>query len=305
MRGSRLTKQWQESDFDHNPRRSRERATLHERVGEWLTPYYKEFRKAYESLGLPEEFKKFVAQHLELLPLLFQFVALSETEDLVKDYSWVRGRRLPNMSIPQSALRVLEIWARLHLIVAECLVFGHAESGTKETPVRINDKKVKKLWKELDINKANSNWPPDPEVIERLLRKALRWKMKAFQGWQEHYNAASTFAVTLLRSGADPESTERVASKAVRYLERAVLTTGSGFSAHYEKWLTFGDQDLNGLRGTRSFAVFCDRYFPHSELREPRPEDMLEQVLRAHVTGLVRRYAVLRAEFWADCARNP
>ncbi len=312
VRGSRLAKQWQESDFVHNPRRSRERGTLLERVGEWLTPYYKEFRKAYESLGLPEEFEKFVTQHLELLPLLFQYVALSETEDLIKDYSWIRGRRLPNMPIPQSALRVLEIWARLHLIVAESLIFGQAEFGTKQAAVRIDNKKVKKLWKELDIHNANSSWhnansswPPDPEVIERLLRRALRWKIKAFQGWQEHYNAASTFAVILLHPGIDPERAERVASKAVRHLERAVLTTGSGFAAHYEKWLAFGDQDLNRLRGTRSFVDFFDRYFPHFELREPKPENMLEQMLRVYVTGLVRQYAVLRAEFWADCARNP
>lgn len=261
----------------------------------WLAPRYKEFREV--CVALPDDFKEFVDERPDLLPLLFQFVAVRETIDLIKDYSWVQGRRRPYMPIPQSALRVLGVWAALHLILAELKVPREAGAADEEHMVQIREK--------LGLAGGNSNWPPGSEVIELLLDGALRWKPRAFHGWQEHYNSASTFAVLLLHENVDAESSELIATKAVRCLERAVLTTGSGLSSQYGKWLAFGDQDLNGLRGTGAFADFNDRYFPRAELRKTRwPREMLEQVLTAHIAGLVRQYAVLRADFWENRAQH-
>lgn len=299
VRGSQLASQWHESDLTNNRRRREERGMLRDRMRKWLTPRYKEFRRF--CVGLPEDFREFVDERPNLLPLLFQFVAVRETIDLIKDYSWVQGRRRPYLPIPQSALRVLGVWTALHLILAELRVPEEADAAG----ARCADKDMVPIREKLGLTGGNSSWPPDSEVIELLLDGALRWKPRALQGWQEHYNSASTFAVLLLHENVDAESSELIATKAVRCLERAVLTTGSGLSSRYGKWLAFGDQDLNGLRGTGAFADFNDRYFPRSDLRKTRwPREMLEQVLTAHIAGLVRQYAALRADFWESRAQH-
>ncbi len=299
VRGSRLAVQWHESDLTNNRRRRGEREMLRDRMRKWLTPRYKEFRQV--CIGLPEDLKEFVDKHPDLLPLLFQFVAVRETIDLIKDYSWAQGRRRPYMSITQSALRVLGVWTALHLILAELRV----PEGAEKAAAHCDDKHIVLLREKLGLDGGDSSWPRGSEVIESLLDGVLRWKPRAFHGWQEHYNSASAFAVLLLHENVDAENSELIATKAVRCLERAVLTTGSGLSSQYGKWLAFGDQDLNGLRGTGAFADFNDRYFPRSELRKTRwPREMLEQVLMAHIAGLVRQYAVLRADFWENRAQH-
>jgi hypothetical protein len=294
VRGSRLALQWYEEDLDGNPRRGEERQMLRDRLRKWLIPRYQEFCLLRADQGatddFPDDFDDFVHNHHELLPLLFVFVAVRETNDLISDYSWLRGRRRLDMSIPQSALGV---WAALHLIQAERAA---AEKTGSET-VYCDDKYTRRIRDGLDRSRAG--WPPDPRAVESLIDGVLRWKPRARQGWQEHYNAASAFAVLLLDGNGDAERSEQIAIEAVRRLERAVLTIGSGLSSQYSKWLAFGDQDLNGLRRTASFTDFSDRYFPRSAPRKAtRPREMLEQVLWAHITGLIAHYAAVRAEFW-------
>lgn len=301
--GSHLARQWYETDLVENPRRREEREVLRDRMRAWLVPRYAEFRRVYvgetAADGLPEDFREFLGARPALLPLLFQFIALRETLDLIRDYSWARGRRRLNMSVPQSALRVLAVWTTLHLMLAELKV-----SGDPAAALRCEDAGALLIRDQLARDAGGSAWPPRPEAVESLIKQALRWKPRSFRGWQDHYNAASTFAVMLLHDDIDKENSERIAVKAVRCLERAVLTTGSGISSLYSKWLAFGDQDLNGLRGTDSFAHFNDRYFPRSEPRKAgRSWEMLERVLMAHITGLVRQYAVLRADFWESRVR--
>ena len=305
--GSRLARQWYETDLSErprnlrNPRRREERGLLRDRMLAWLVPRYAEFRRVCvgEAVagGVPDDFREFLDTRPDLLPLLFQFIALRETQELIKDYSWTRGRRRPNMSVPQSALRILAVWTALHLMLAELTV--SKDPTATVTALRCEDADVMPIRDKLAPGAERVTWPPEPEVVELLIKQALRWKPRSFRGWQEHYNSASAFAVMLLREGVDAEKSERIAIKAIRCLERAVLTTGSGISSQYSKWLAFGDQDLNGLRGTDSFTHFNDRYFPRSEPRKAvRTWEMLERVLMAHLTGLVRQYAVLRADFW-------
>ncbi|MGH3796973.1 MAG: hypothetical protein ACRDSP_19035 [Pseudonocardiaceae bacterium] len=305
VRGSRLASQWYESDISDNPRRSEERTILRDRMRKWLTPRYHEFRALCAgqatSGGLPDDFEGFADNYPNWLPLLFQFVAVRETMDLIEDYSWFHGRRRPNMSIPQSALRVLGVWAALHLILVELRVSGQAGA----TIVRCNDRHIVSVREKLGLDGTGSSWPPDPGAVDLLISGALRWKPRAFRGWQENYNSASTFAVTLLHGKVDAEISERIATKAVRCLERAVLTIGSGLASQYSKWLAFGDQDMNALRGTDSFTDFNDRYFPRSELRKTtRSREILEQVLWTHIAGLIRQYAALRADFWESRAQH-
>lgn len=301
--GSHLARQWYGTDLSENVRRGEERGMLRDRMWAWLVPRYAEFRRVCvgESAagGVPDDFQEFLDTHHDLLPLLFQFIALRETLGLIEDYSWIRGRRRPNMSIPQSALRVLAVWTALHLMLAELKVSRDPFRDSVVTTPACGDADVVVMRDALGLDVKCLIWPPKPEVVALLIRQALRWKPKSFRGWQDHYNSASVFAVMLLHEDVEPGESEHIASKAVRCLERAVLTTGSGISSQYGKWLAFGDQDLNGLRGTDSFVHFIDRYFPRSEPRRSvRSREMLERVLMAHITGLVRQYAVLHADFW-------
>ncbi|MGH4024348.1 MAG: tetratricopeptide repeat protein [Pseudonocardiaceae bacterium] len=297
--GSHLARQWYETDLSENPRRREERGLLRDRMLAWLVPRYAEFRRVCvgEAVagGVPDDLREFLDTRPDLLPLLFQFIALRETLDLIKDYSWTRGRRRPNMSVPQSALRILAVWTALHLMLAELTV----SKDPTVTALRCEDADAMPIRDKLAPGAECVTWPPEPEVVELLIKQALRWKPRSLRGWQEHYNSASAFAVMLLHEGIGAEKSERIAIKAVRCLERAVLTTGSGISSQYSKWLAFGDQDLNGLRRTDSFAHFNDRYFPRSDPRKAvRSLEMLEWVLMAHIAGLVRQYVVLRADFW-------
>lgn len=301
VRGSRLAAQWRYLDISANPRRREERRILRERLQNWLDPHYQEFRDVcvdpQTSGRLPGDVAGFIAAAPRLLPLLFEFVAVRETMDLIADYSWLRGRRRPGMSVSQSALRVLGVYAAVHLVLVELKLSRNAEL------TRCNHRYVTSVRDRLGPAVTSSTWPPRAEVLDSLVQAALRWKPRALRGWQEHYNSASVFAVVLLPDETDAAQAERIARKAVRCLERAVLNTASGFASRYSKWLAFGDQDLNGLRGTAAFADFNDRYFPRSERRKAiRPRDLLERLVRRHITSLVRQYAALRAGFWESQA---
>lgn len=299
VRGSQLARQWQESDLSDNPYRSDERKILRDRLRKWLIPRYQEFRGVCrDPTGretLPADFGECARHHPGLLSLFFQFVAVREASDLAADYSWVKGRRRPDMSISQGALRLLAVWAPLHLILTEL----RQPADLEQTPARCEDKQVALVRRKLGLDAEYSNWPPGPGLIQTLLDAALRWKPRTLWGWQEHYNAASVFAVVLGDENIDAERAKHIAIQSVRRLEQAVLTTGSGLASQYHKWLAFGDQDLNGLRETEWFTEFSDRYFPRPEpYRKPRSRDLLDQVLWLHITRLVRQYAALRAQFW-------
>lgn len=297
VRGSRLAGQWHYLDISANPRRREERRILRERLQKWLDPHYQEFRQVCVEPGtggrLPDDVTGFISAAPHLLPLLFQYVAVRETRDLIADYSWHRGRRRANMSVSQSALRVLGVYAAVHLVLVELKLSKNA------AVTRCNEQHVTSIRDKLAPAGPGSAWPTHPEVLDSLIQAALRWKPSALRGWQEHYNSASVFAVVLLHDKVDAAASGYVARKAVRCLERAVLNTASGFASRYSKWLAFGDQDLNGLRGTAAFADFNDRYFPRSERRKAiRPRDLLERLVRTHITRLLRQYAALRADFW-------
>jgi len=150
-----------------------------------------------------------------------------------------------------------------------------------------------------------------------MLRRAIRGHLGRNNGWQDHYNAACTFAVCMLTPEShrvieklNPECKNmysrdrRLVQLSVHELSGAVVAADSQFAAGQSIWLRRGDQDLDDLRVTPFYTTFIARYLPTPDPAEDFPNPTLLAVSR-HVAGLFHQYAALRRSFWQEQGVKP
>jgi len=275
---------WRVDDYAdaRNTKRTAERRELRARLRTWLEPYYEGYLKDIKGNADKVPFDVAVRRQ-RLLAHLLCYVSKVETEHLLTDYRWWRLRRRPGMAVSQTALRVLGVWAPLLERRAKAKVEGPVwdDLGAPRLP-NPRDRKVR-------------IWPPAIEVVEADLERVLRRKPNEWREWQEYYNAACAAAVALGGRRDDyPEALRPWARLAVRYLERAVSSTDSGFVGAYTQWLSTGDDDLRSLRSLPEFVDFLDRYLPADDLRAPPPHRMVELVMSQHTVRLLRTFVTDR-----------
>jgi hypothetical protein len=275
---------WRVDDYSdaRNTKRTAERRELRARLRTWLEPYYADYLAEVGGHEANVPFDVAVRRQ-RLLAHLLCFVSRVETQHLLADYRWWRLRRRPGMAVSQTALRVLAVWAPLLERRAKAKVDGPVwdELGAPRPP-NPHDPDVR-------------IWPPRIEVVEADLERVLRRKPPEWREWQEYYNAACAAAVALGgRRDDDPEELRPWARLAVRYLERAVSSTDSGFVGAYTQWLSTGDDDLRSLRSLPEFVDFLDRYLPTDDLRAPPPHRLVELVMSQHAVRLLRTFAADR-----------
>ncbi|MFC5139099.1 tetratricopeptide repeat protein [Actinomycetospora rhizophila] len=292
-----LVGQWYRAPADDDAvfhsKRDAEREALRRRLWIWLRSYAHRYVDESEILSEEQrndrEFVNALSQppgkvvkgqlvwSEERFRHFLQFVAREEVESLVDDYRWSRGRRIPGMSVPQTGLSLMRIWAQLYVRVAEEAYY----SGGERTKLAI-----------------------DAHGLDLQISRYLALKPGWARGWNEYYNAACVVAVALrCHLGDDQLERKRVeqelAMHAVRHLERAVRSTDSGYVARYAQWLATGDPDLNPLRSTEQFIDFLDRYLPNVDPRAPRPaQGLLELVMSLHALRTLASFCRVRAEFW-------
>lgn len=276
-----VAEQWWRVDGDpdaRNSKRTAERRELRARLRSWLEPAYASYLTA---VGGADDHVPFAvaARRQRLLAHLLCHVAWTESEHLIADYRWWRLRRRPGMAVSQTALRILQVWGPL-------------------LERRARAKVETEVWEQLGAPLPEpGTWPPDIGELEAALERLLRRKPARLREWQEYYNAACAVAVGLGgRRNADPDDLRPWARLAVRYLERAVSSTDSGFVGTYTQWLSVGDDDLRSLRSTPEFVDFLDRYLPTDDLRAPPPHRLVELVMSQHAVRLLHTYAIDRLE---------
>jgi hypothetical protein len=260
---------------DRNPRRSAERRALAQRLIVWLRSYWRNYRKDPDRQHLGPFDDTVFADRLRLRHFL-QYVADHEARLLIDDYRWSRLRRWPGMSVTQTSLKTMRVWAPLYLAKAEF---------------------------ELDPD-TKPHWKRPPARLGEDLEQALRPKPARLREWQEHYMAACTFAVALSGWPPDSKAYRQLSLRAVRHLERAVSCSESAYVGRFAQWLSTGDQDLNPLRATFAFVDYLDRYLPNPEHRVERPKDLLRLLMSMHTMRLLYGYAHLRAGYWEDEQRR-
>ena len=269
---------WRVDDYPdaRNTKRTAERRELRARLRTWLEPSYAPY---LADIGGTDEHVLFevAVRRQRLLAHLLCHVSRVEAEHLIRDYRWWRLRRRPGMPVSQTALRVLRVWGPM---------LERRAAAKVEGPV----------WDELRVPRLPAAvWPPDITEVEAELERLLRRKPGRLREWQEYYNAACAVAVGLGgRREDEPEALRPWARLAVRYLERAVSSTDSGFVGAYTQWLATGDDDLRSLRSLPEFVDFLDRYLPVDDLRAPPPHRLVELVMSQHAVRLLRTYATDR-----------
>lgn len=242
---------------------------------------------------------------------VLQYAALMETVALERDYRLSKPRRWRRqLGITQRSVRILPIWAWLHFRYVETLQLGDSFGATgipyADLPRPAGDIFKSRLRRSQWVL---YKWPPPLDLILRKVRRAQRWHPWSRPGWQEHYNAACTYALGLvtpeLRTSMNLQITPGIAEDHLMYvghaidsLERAVLAPDSRLENGISPWLVRGDQDLNDLRITRPFATFLERYLAEDLAVPPLPTNLAILTLSAHMVRLVERYASLREADW-------
>jgi hypothetical protein len=303
--------------------------------------------------GVPEGTHQAVLDRLdrddpEILRRVFQFAALEEAAAIERDYHWSRPRRWRRLPIGQAAIRVMPVWAALQYHYVEC-----AQQGKPDIPQPLRQplrypvrypwlrragahgpgaaRRSRGRW----LSRADTDigwvprqgradaapklaWPPDPAGLSKLLHAALgrRILFRTFvpkRGWQEHYNAACTFAVGIITpdlplarcdNPASYRNHERLVQLAIDQLERAAVAADSQFVGQKLVWLRRGDQDLDELRITRLYTTFVERYLPDTGTWA-LPSNPTRLVVSGHIVRLLKEYAELRESFWREEARQP
>jgi hypothetical protein len=281
---------WRVDDYQdaRNTKRTAERRELRARLRTWLEPHYADYLAYYRGTDAKVPFDVAVRRQ-RLLAHLLCYVSRVETEHLLADYQWWRLRRRPGMAVSQTALRVLQVWAPLLERRAAAKVEKPVWDELRARPKRPDEPE----WR--PERQPGWTWPPEIEVVEADLERRLRRKPVQWREWQEYYNAACAAAVALGgRREDEPEQLRPWAQLAVRYLERAVSSTDSGFVGAYTQWLSTGDDDLRSLRSLPEFVDFLDRYLPTDDLRAPPPHRLVELVMSQHTVRLLRTFVMDR-----------
>jgi hypothetical protein len=275
----------------------------------------------------------------QMLRRVFQFAALEEAAAIERDYRWYHRRRQAGPPVKQAAIHIFPIWSAIQYHYVEQV---HWQQGTscffdisptlpwlrRGGPRWLGPKYHRISWlKRIDkalgwlrkrSDQAGCPLPPDPDGVSRLVVKAVgrrirrpgsraeRSRYPARRGWQEHYNAACTFAVSMLTPeltdvAEDDDASDRhtkLVRSAVDALSRAVVATDSQFAAGHSVWLRRGDQDLDDLRFMPEYRAFIERYLPDASSASSLPSNPTPLVVSAHIVQIVREYGKLRASFW-------
>lgn len=228
-----------------------------------------------------------------------QRAALDEIGQLIRDYRWWRGRRRPGMAVSATSVKVSRVWAQCRLARVEWLLAQERPSAAAAQVV---------------------DWPPEIGPMRLALDRALRGRLLHGHEWQDHYNAACTYAVTLLpeKSWAGASTGQMLAVKrrtteeqqerdlrssgyaaaSVRALERAIDSSDSNFAAGRRSWLVSEDPDLVGFRERGEYARFRARNFPAGRRAVILPANVHVLQLSAYVTELLRALADLSHRHW-------
>jgi hypothetical protein len=187
------------------------------------------------------------------LPVFLSTASQYELSRLAATY---RPMARPNV-LTRQALRVSVVWAtvrRARTMKAAGLSLGEVwqPAGGGWTGSR-----------ELAGLFADDTWPPDVAKLEAAVLSALDHKGKPGT-WQEHYNAACTYALGLLPAvtpdgetlAASSDQRSAFARAAVAELMRGAAASDSGYLAVQRSWLVDEDPDLEQLRSTPEFQEF-------------------------------------------------
>lgn len=314
-------------------RRSRDALRAIERLRPLLSPYYEKMMNEY-GCRTSRPKRRQIENSKPTLRRVLQYAAWCEARNLERDYRWHKLRRWPGgLLISQPAIRFLPPWAAFQLRRDEdeqsrksAPPPGSLEREFEGTRLRLGIALPHKLLEPLD----EDDWPPDVG----LMRAAVRWALglrAGKRGWLEHYNAACTFAVGMLRPDAPAESgtlTEEesdtlieekadtlneekarreaeLAALSIGQLSQAVAASDSQFASGISPWLRWEDQDLDVLRVTELYSAFVGRYLPSGGSSLPMPPIAPLLTVNARIVRLVHSAARVRQELWEQRARHP
>lgn len=257
-----------------------------------------------------------------------QYAALIEGTSLAADYRWRHPRRWRRgRAVSTVALRFLPPWALLQYRFVEA---AQAPATTNPPAPLLRTKLetgyLRRVDKALFGAGSELSWPPACEGVQNAVNRALRVRNLGRLGlwsfgrrrWQEYYNAACTFAVTLGHVGAGPaddaaepsvavtatgielmccgdDAHERLARLAEHHLEHAVTARDFPRTDRPPAWWHRGDQDLDDLRPLPPYRNFIERYVD-TEGAPLIPPNVAPLTMSLHVTGLALRFAELRRD---------
>jgi hypothetical protein len=312
------------------PERDREACRVIAMLRPLLGAFYK---KMLERYGVPSQMQKAVLNEASeaWLRRVMQFAALLEADQLEQDYTVRHLRRWHRrLLISQSAIRILPVWSAIQFRYVEIAQEKAGEPldgpGTlplgSRLPLRLPEIRGRGVFsrRRRGVNPLDDEeWPPSVDAIKACVRWALG-RRSARLGWLEHYNAGCTFAVAMLtpelyrgrdgRLHCEVPLTKNAAVRhgklirlAISELTQAVTATDSQF-AGVSPWLRRGDQDLNDLRVTESYATFVDRYLSPGASWPPVPPNVARLTMSAHDLLLVQRMGKLRQARWEARAQG-
>jgi hypothetical protein len=232
----------------------------------------------------------------------FHWAAAHELRHLVRDYQWWRGRRIPGLPVSQTALHIAHVWAPVRREWTRALAGRERIWTVPGVPA----------WDDDEPRRPRLRWPPRPQEVDVALERLLRRRLSRWRDWQDHYNAACTFAVTVLpeevsgtRCRFEKEDTFAKRRKkglrrgAMQHLRRAIDSMDSAYLARKRDWIGGGDPDLIGLRATDDFRAFDGEYIPRLEPTPHRPTNAVPLRLTHYMCLLAVRAARARKEAWS------
>jgi hypothetical protein len=131
------------------------------------------------------------------------------------------------------------------------------------------------LWMQERLARILSEPVLAADELEQSIR-TIEGRGRSFRLWQEHYNAACVYALPLLETTPKRDSgeVEKLSTRAVDRLKRAIACADSGYIRSRRDWLISDDPDLDGLRPERAFKTFEAMYFPAAARTPTRPRDL-------------------------------
>ncbi|WP_370945444.1 hypothetical protein AB5J62_41065 [Amycolatopsis sp. cg5] len=232
-----------------------------------------------------------------------------EIERLIEDYHsfWRRYRHTWSL-LTNRALRLCLAWVVLRRAMAD--VDPHTGAVPRPQPA-YPEPKPKLLPP--NVFPAGT-WPPEPKALTKVVQGSGHRS-----SWAECYNAASVYAVALMKVGPRGQSDMRrkalnphlagtardqVARSAVRELYHAATVSHSGRLAGRRSWVMDEDPDLVALRGHELFRVFEMVTFAPDRPAPLRPHRAHVWQQASYLRQLIFDIAGCRARFWHAKARD-
>lgn len=212
------------------------------------------------------------------LHLFFQVLAAGQVRALLDDYAGCDPMKIER-DLTATTLDLLPAWAELRVQRARELL----RSETRRQALR--DRPLGKPARRARCVKRC--WPPRPEDVHALWDAAprvkglgLRERLDGSNEFNDHYNAACTYAAGLLtqRARHDMGDDDRVAAlseAAVEELKRAADAGGSHALALRWDWILSDDPDLAGLRAEPAFQRFESERLPSPRPAPVRPSSIV------------------------------